>query len=497
MKKFISTIVLPYLLSIHNVCMAKSIGASKDDPAILIVSFDGFRYDYTTVTKTPYLDSLKSRGAYGSLINVFETKTFPNHQSLATGLYPENHGVLANKVYDPQYNKVLNYGKKFWLYSDAVTPIWTLNELRHHHSGVMMWPGAEYGYRNDTHATFEQHWNTTWKWELRVDTVISWLKHPKTPVNIAMMYIEEPDMHSHPFSPNSSQVFTKIEQLDRLTGYLVQQLDKANLTDAVNVFILSDHGMTSTDEQHIIDLTRFTNESTYLSVGSSPVIHIFPKKGYEDKVYSDLKNASSRFPMRVFTQKGTPPQWHIANSRRSPPIIVVANEGYAFQDLKSSIDYYAKEFNFTPTSDHKYGMHGYDNNLRSMHPFFLAFGPSIRQGVEIPPFNNVDLYSLWAHMLNIPQSDAPSNGSFKSSSASYILKDNDVDVPSVMTSSIPVLGILLGFSIFLASRWCHLLCQCKPQNEEPTATAYRRISNCEQGEDMDASLENEEVDILA
>jgi hypothetical protein len=90
-------------------------------------------------------------------------------------------------------------------------------------------------------------------------------------------------------------------------------------------------------------------------------------------------------------------------------------------------------FLYAATLDHKYGMHGYDNNLRNMHPYFLAFGPSIRQGIEVPPFNSVDLYSLWAHMLNIPEFQAPSNGSFKVSSAAYILKDDSFDVPSVLT----------------------------------------------------------------
>jgi predicted AlkP superfamily pyrophosphatase or phosphodiesterase len=86
-------------------------------------------------------------------------------------------------------------------------------------------------------------------------------------------------LHSHPFSPNSTQVVTQIENLDKLVGYLLEQLVKFNLTEAVNDFLLSDHGMDSTDEEHIIDLTSFTNASTYFSVGSSPVVHIFPNKG--------------------------------------------------------------------------------------------------------------------------------------------------------------------------------------------------------------------------
>jgi ectonucleotide pyrophosphatase/phosphodiesterase family protein 5 len=119
--KMSNTVLVFYLLTI--ICKFSN-GASKDTPAILIISFDGFRFDYVDGTHTPNIEQLKTKGAYGSLINVFETKTFPNHQSLATGLYPESHGVLANSVFDPLYGKVLNYSKELWLYNDAVTPIW-------------------------------------------------------------------------------------------------------------------------------------------------------------------------------------------------------------------------------------------------------------------------------------------------------------------------------------------------------------------------------------
>jgi len=35
----------------------------------------------------------------------FPSKTFPNHYTLVTGLYPESHGIVSNTFYDPVLNK--------------------------------------------------------------------------------------------------------------------------------------------------------------------------------------------------------------------------------------------------------------------------------------------------------------------------------------------------------------------------------------------------------
>ena len=38
------------------------------------------------------------------LIPVFVSKTFPNHYSIATGLYVENHGLIGNHFYDSKFD---------------------------------------------------------------------------------------------------------------------------------------------------------------------------------------------------------------------------------------------------------------------------------------------------------------------------------------------------------------------------------------------------------
>jgi ectonucleotide pyrophosphatase/phosphodiesterase family protein 5 len=101
------------------------VGSLSDHPIILVVSYDGFRYNYFDKNATPNMNKVRTSGSYAEYMkNVFITKTFPNHHSIATGVYPEVHGILANDVYDPDYGRVLNYSDEFWHFSDAVVPIW-------------------------------------------------------------------------------------------------------------------------------------------------------------------------------------------------------------------------------------------------------------------------------------------------------------------------------------------------------------------------------------
>ena len=67
-----------------------------------MISFDGFRSDYLDWYNTPNMDEfMKERVRSEGLIPIFVSKTFPNHYSIATGLYAENHGLIGNNFYDP------------------------------------------------------------------------------------------------------------------------------------------------------------------------------------------------------------------------------------------------------------------------------------------------------------------------------------------------------------------------------------------------------------
>lgn len=96
-------------------------------PKLIVISFDGFRPDYISPERTPNLYNLAKLGVWGKMKCTYSSKTFPNHYSIATGLYQETHGIVNNVMFDPLYNEsfnVYNPDPKWWDNGGTNYPIW-------------------------------------------------------------------------------------------------------------------------------------------------------------------------------------------------------------------------------------------------------------------------------------------------------------------------------------------------------------------------------------
>ncbi|XP_033178652.1 bis(5'-adenosyl)-triphosphatase enpp4 isoform X3 [Bombus impatiens] len=375
-------------------------------PKLLVISYDAFRYDY--FDRTPFMNKLKHEGTYADyMMNIFVTKTFPNHHTMATGLYAETHGVVDNEFYDPASGNTTKYSYNLYHYNNRILPIWTVNQKAgaQRRSGTMMWPGGIYEYQGIS-PTFAQNFNETVPWEERIDTLISWFVHPIHPINFGILYIEEPDYHGHVIGIKGPQFDDILRKLDNITRYLHNKIEYHGLHD-LNVVHLSDHGMATVKLDRIIDLTKYINSSDYKFVGTSPGLHIFPNPGKEEIIYQTLKQAALKSKtFRVFKRDEIPKKYHYGNNTRIGPIFVIAEIGYAFQNLLDNIEYYKKKFNITGylclvTSDSEFGLHGYDNEAIEMHPFFFANGPAFMPKCKLEPFNNLDLFPLFCKILDL------------------------------------------------------------------------------------------------
>ncbi|KAJ8977908.1 hypothetical protein NQ317_012409 [Molorchus minor] len=390
--------------------LASYVYCISSHPILIIVSYDAFRYNTFETGLIPNMERIKTIGTYADhLINVFPTKTFPNHHSIATGLYPEVHGVIGNTFYDPIYKKVLKMGYEMYHYSNDIIPIWITmlkrwneDEGKGRYSGTMMWPGAIFPYQGKN-ITYVKEFQPNYAWNERVDTVISWITNPKKPANLVMLYFEEPDTHGHAFGPNSDTVKELIEQLDNITLYLKEKLQEHKLTDKVNVIHLSDHGMISVTPPNFINITQYIKNGTYEWTGASPCIQIIPHEGYTEEIYNALKEGSKQNGhFSVYKKEEYLKRWHYKDNPRSPPILVMADVGYALDDLIITAPKYAAYYNFTLTNTSEFGVHGYDYTVPDMHPFFMARGPKIKTKHEVAPFNTVDLFNLFTEILELP-----------------------------------------------------------------------------------------------
>ncbi|KAL5014928.1 hypothetical protein ScPMuIL_009198 [Solemya velum] len=361
---------------------------------VLLISMDGFRWDYLNRVSTPNFDEFAKHGTRARFINnTFTTKTFPSHYSIATGLFEESHGIIGNSMYDPVFDETFSMrttDSKWW----GGEPIWITTRKQNLHSATYFWPGSEVNF-NGTRPNIYMPYNQATPFHTRVDKAIDWLRNQD--MNFVCLYFHEPDATGHRYGPNSDEVLEKVKEMDILLGYIVTKLQENNLADKVNVMVTSDHGMTELDVRNrVIDLNQIVNMSLIKRTAARDIVtHITPKDGQLENVYNALRLQSN---MTVYHRKDLPDRWHYKNNRRVMPLVVVADDGWLVSQAPA---------NLLLTGGR--GGHGYDNALSSMKPIFLARGPNIKPNYEISPFLTVDIYPLVCELLNL--NPAPNNGS--------------------------------------------------------------------------------------
>ncbi|XP_068688913.1 ectonucleotide pyrophosphatase/phosphodiesterase family member 5-like [Montipora foliosa] len=373
-------------------------------PTLIIISYDGFRWDYMDKVPTPNLDLIVQNGVKAKHIkNAFVTKTFPNHFTLVTGLYEESHGLVGNTFFDPVFDetfyidKTSNYLDSKWWKGE---PIWITNQKAWKKSAVVFWPGSEVQIEGN-YPTHYRKYNKSLPFEKRVDFVISMLNLDDPPSFLAA-YFHEPDHAGHLFGPDSPEVENVIRRMDNVTGYLLENLRNLGLWNQVNLIITSDHGMSSINNSQVIVLEKYLPSSWYTLVLSprrpqhvfDTFFHIIPKEGMLNQVYQKLKGIPH---LNTYLKDDIPEEFHYKHNRRVMPIFIVADDHWIITQTMAHLN--------------SCGNHGYSNKYSDMHPFFIAHGPAFKENYIAEPFENVHIYPLMCHILGIDP--APNNGSLK------------------------------------------------------------------------------------
>lgn len=217
----------------------------------------------------------------------------------------------------------------------------------------------------------------------------------------------------------SPQTLDMIRRADTIAGQILTQLDSHHLTNITNVIFVSDHGMSSVSSPHFINLTALLRPQTADMYGGSPVVQIVPRTADDfADVLQRLRNASATGlgagHFNVYTVDELPERWHLrvngTDNERIGPIVAVADEGWAFEDMFVTAELYERTMNVTRSPDRRYGIHGYDNRDVDMHATFLAMGPSIRSagdGRKLAGFDNVELYGLMWRLLGYARDAMP------------------------------------------------------------------------------------------
>ena len=364
--------------------------ASDADEYVLLISMDGFRYDYLDKANTPNFDKLVNTGVSAkALIPVFTSKTFPNHYSIATGMYAENHGLIANTFFANDLNKQYSIRDRNAVENGAFyggEPIWVTAESQNVISASYFWVGSEAVIKGQQ-PTYWKKYNQKVSFESRIDSVISWYSKPvQSRPRLILLYFHEPDWTGHEYGPNSNETISQIENMDNVFGNLISKISKLSIYNNLNIIIVSDHGMTDVKPDRTIDLSLVTDLSNMRVNGAGPTVFISSESKKQLKqTYKQLKNIDNA---DVYWKQNIPKRFHYRNHVRIPDLLVLANEGWSLMPLGHGSS--------TPK-----GSHGYDNQLDNMKAIFMAKGPSFKKGYRRDEFENIHIYPLITHILGI------------------------------------------------------------------------------------------------
>jgi len=400
MKKLIlSFAAILILLSSCNSLKNKNT-QTNDKSYLIVLSLDGFRWDYTDSVATPNLDKIaqigvKAKGMQPS----FPTKTFPNHYALATGLYPNNNGLVNNTFIDPQSGKKYSIGNRKAVEDASFyegEPIWNTAEKQGLKAATFFWVGSEAPIQG-MRPSFWKRYEHNFPFEQRIDTVINWLQLPKAKrPHLIMWYMHEPDGVGHKYGPFSAETNNQVHYLDSLVGVFMHKLEQIPVGKEVNVVILSDHGMghISSDKQVYLD-KLLKPEWTSNIIGGNPVYNIQATNGSIDSILYVLSNTKG---VTAYKTSEIPERLHYGSNPRTLDIVAVADSSYSLYNNS------AKAYNGS-------GTHGYDNKDTDMDAIFYAYGPAFKKGYSKDRFKNVSVYPLFCKILNLEE--APNDGDLK------------------------------------------------------------------------------------
>lgn len=380
--------------------------AAQKAPYVVLVSLDGFRWDYAKRDNAANLLALGKRGvsAPEGMLPSYPSLTFPNHFTIVTGLYPEHHGLVANSFYDETKHarftisdeNVVRDGS--W-YSGV--PLWSLAEAQGMRAACLFWPGSEAeiaGHRPTWYAQFDNKTQATNEVEqARIDDAVALLKMPEAQrPHFITIYYSEPDHEGHEFGPDAPQTKAAVLKMDKLIGKLEKALKTTGLP--IDLVVVSDHGMAKV-EGGWITLDELADLSNFESTGA-----LLYGKTEEDRAraYTKLKQASSQF--MAYRRKDVPAGLKYNQNPREGDPVVVATGPYAIRVHKPAEG--------KPDKAPEAGMHGFDpNRMPEMKAIFFAAGPDIVAGRTVGTFQNTNLYPWIAHILGlqVPKNDGSLN----------------------------------------------------------------------------------------
>jgi hypothetical protein len=375
-------------------------------PYVILVSIDGYRYDYNQKYQPPNLSQLAKDGVTAdALLPVYPSKTFPNHYSIATGLYTSHHGIVSNEFYAPKRDAVYSLPDR-----KAVTdgswygglPLWVAVEKQGGIAASYFWVGSEAeiaGYRPNFYFLYNQATSD----DARVAQVLEWLKlSPEKRPHFISMYFSGVDSAGHESGPDSEQTREAVLKVDAAIGKLRAGLQNSKLP--VNIIVVSDHGMEAIDlnKTIVLDETAALEAklSKFIALGRGPQMLLYLDKSvgtnaserrrivHETKLALEQLAKKRGGVFRVRAQSELK-ELHYEGNDRVGDLVIEPDAPWSV-GLKKQTPFVAG------------GNHGWNpQKTKNMGGIFYASGPAFKEHYQVHSFENINVYPLVLDILGM------------------------------------------------------------------------------------------------
>ncbi|XP_077991662.1 ectonucleotide pyrophosphatase/phosphodiesterase family member 7-like [Glandiceps talaboti] len=371
----------------------------RGNQKVVLILCDGLRWDLFK-TQMPSLTALGKHGVRAkSMIPQYPSISAVNMYSIATGLFVESHGVVANNAINLYKNETIGFletlNTTFWWDEPNVEPLWVTARKHGLKSGTVMYPGGNVkikGLQANKNVAFSEWSWTQFSFQARIDTAIQWLVEDS--FDLVYVFLDEPDHTLHKYGIGSKEAVDKINEVDEAIGHLQKRIKDEDLEDIVNIIVVSDHGhATVTKNINIFESVDEEDFDFYLKE-KSPVVLMQPKADKLVEVFGKLQHVSEH--LTPYLKKDIPDRFHYKNNDRILSLLLKS-------DLGVIIDSRSEKGNISKSS------HGWDPSHHEMRSIFYAKGPAFKDDYVAKSFQNVDVYPLMCKLLGI--TPRPNNGS--------------------------------------------------------------------------------------
>lgn len=368
----------------------------QQKPYVIMISADGFRYDYAKKYGAKNLLQLSNEGVRAeSMIPSYPSLTFPNHYSLVTGLYPSHHGLVNNYFFDRSRQafysmrnpKTVKDGTWY-----GGTPLWVLAEQQHMLTASFYWVGSEADIKGIL-PTYYYSYNEAIPIDRRIQVVKDWLQLlPEKRPHLITFYFPEVDHNGHEYGPDAPQTAEAVRRLDSSVKKLVDAVKSTGLP--VSFVFVSDHGMTKVDTEHPLPKPAGIDSSSFIVPQGAELVELYAKnKDDVSDTYLKLKKEENGY--KVYLRENMPDKLHYGINddvmNRIGDILLIPD--------------WPKVFSFTNRKPNP-GAHGYNPYLvKDMHATFFAWGPAFKSGLQIPSFQNINVYPIVTTILGLKYKD--------------------------------------------------------------------------------------------